>query len=426
MAMTYVIEQAFMAQVSWLYSYQTLTNVICGALALWALFVRFSRGDPVFTNRPRELVVTVVLYAYCFVSTLWSTWDGATGFYVNYLPILLAFGFIGPMAVLTLSDFKAVLWSLFLAGFVIIPLLLLSSEWHGRFLVMKQGAAIGSVIGETGNPLAVASYAGWCAVGAALIRFRHFAWFLEIPRWAFVAMAVALCLSTASRGQAFALAVSVIVFIPFSLRINRMSSIFALVATLIVLAVIGNELFASAYEADQERWNSGTFWGDFAEGRVGTGLVLLNYWANAGPFAWLFGLGNNASFALPGVWFYVHVVMMEVLGEEGLVGFILLWLVPIFFGRSFYDLYVRYAHDKVSRGVLCALGGIFLFEVIISFKQGSMLGSETAFAWAIMLGRIHWTVMREERAYEQMDDAYYDQLAEEDAAEAEGELAPVG
>ena len=83
----------------------------------------------------------------------------------------------------------------------------------------------------------------------------------------------------------------------------------------------------------------------------------------------------------------------EVLGELGVIGFAILWLVPLYAAQNLRELWRYVRDDAEDRGLIATLGGLLLFDIILSFKQGSMLGSASTFALAVILGRVV-TVLR--------------------------------
>jgi hypothetical protein len=111
----------------------------------------------------------------------------------------------------------------------------------------------------------------------------------------------------------------------------------------------------------------------------------------------MFGLGNSASHAVVGK--YTHIVPVEVLGEEGIIGFCLLLaiiLVVIRQGQRFNSL--TFLSRDVKR-VYAANYGCFVFTLLLSLKQGSLINSSVLFLF-IVLGDRFFRLLKLELARE--------------------------
>ena len=180
-----------------------------------------------------------------------------------------------------------------------------------------------------------------------------------------------------------------ILFLPLSRRIKNFGGFVGTaigVSLILLLATFAYDHYA--YGETTQRWNVDNMVDTYSSSRIGTAGILLRHWAEAGPIAWIVGLGSSASYSRDILGGYPHVVMLEVLGELGVVGFAILWAIVIFAARDLYSVHRRVADDPNARGVNATIGAIFLFQVILSFKQGSLLGSEITLGLAIMVGRV--------------------------------------
>ncbi len=407
---TYAIEQSIQSRDGFFFQYQSLTNQATALLVMFAVFVRFAKGERTFLPGVREFWLFLAIYGYAAVSTLWSVSPDATALLMRNLPYALAFGLLMPTVVHRAADIRVMLYAVLGVGVILVPLLLFTVDWTYRALVLDEGTAIGSLVGDSGNPLAIASFAGYVCIAGSMLQFRGSGKLLSLARWVLVAMAFVLCMRTASRGQVVAVAVAIFAFLPFAARPRNIGQFVLFLFLGSFVAVVGVVIFKSFLESDAARWQlvgSEGFWQAWSESRASTALILLNYWADAGPFAWIFGVGNGASYAIPGLYFYCHVVMAECLGELGLIGFVMIWLAPIFTFLTLRRLWPYMKDDSLDRGAIMAVGACFLFDVILSFKQGSLFGVENAFAFAIMLGRVLRTCDDERAYYESLENAYY-------------------
>ncbi|MEM6561493.1 MAG: hypothetical protein AAF656_07815, partial [Planctomycetota bacterium] len=184
-----------------------------------------------------------------------------------------------------------------------------------------------------------------------------------------------------------AMLIAGLTFIAYSRRIGSWKGLFGSVFAVCVFALVSAFLL-EAMVGGTERWSPQRMVTVYGSTRLSMAGDLLQAWLEAGPLAWVFGLGIAASFdpTINGV--YPHLVMAEALGELGLIGFVLLWLVVIFAGRSLYRLWPAVKDYPEARGLVAVIGALFFFNVILSFKQGSLLDSHSTFAFAIILGRL--------------------------------------
>jgi hypothetical protein len=137
---------------------------------------------------------------------------------------------------------------------------------------------------------------------------------------------------------------------------------------------------------DSARWTSAQFNED-AGNRLAVAVQLLSY-AMASPVTLLVGLGNSSAFHFVG--FYPHITGLEVLAEEGLLGSCLYVGLLVIAARSTLRL-IRIAQikqDTDTTYACAALAALFVFELLLSFKQGSLLSSINVFSYAAILGRM--------------------------------------
>lgn len=386
---TYGLEQWAQSQSAFFYQNGALTNYLTAAVLVWALAVRQVKGIAVGAVLPGVAIATFVLFTWSALSIAWALApEYAWANWSKTLPYLVITLVLMPLVVASMNDLRAGLLMATSLGTLVLALLLLSSDWEGRSVVFKQGSAIGSIKSDTGNPLAVASLGGWVAIIALLARFRGVGRIWTIGRYPVFVLGMVIAIKSGSRGQLFALVLAGLAFYPFSRRIRSIGSFIAAGVGMILVLGIATVVFDTLVGESSDRWNFATMRDTWSDGRLGMSMVLLNEWTEAGPVAWLIGLGTSASYDPNLVGGYPHVVMAEVLGELGLIGFVMLWFVPILGFTAFVRLHRLVADDDENRGLVAVLGALFLFEVILSFKQGSLLGSPFAFGFAVVLGRL--------------------------------------
>lgn len=390
---TYGLEQWAQSKHEFFFSYRALTNYLTGATLVLALGVKLLRGDSILQGYPAVGKLTLSLFGVALLSLFWTVYPEASfEQWARHWPYVVAFVILSPLLLTHTKDLRIGFMTTLLFGTIILLLLMIDTQWVGRQIVLSRGVMVGTVISRYGNPLAVASLAGYVALIALLLNFSGVSRFWQIARWGIVALGLAVSIRSGSRGQLFALLVAAIAFLPMSRRITNIKGFIATACGVGIMLFVASWTFEAFSEG--ERWRRDSMVGAYQSGRVQQSLILLEYWLSR-PAYWLLGLGNSASFDPGIIGLYPHVVLVEVLAEEGVVGFVLLWLVVILSFRSLFHLYRYLQADPHQRGLLAALGALFLFEVILSFKQGSLLGNTHAFTFAIMIGRFERVVARE-------------------------------
>jgi hypothetical protein len=241
--------------------------------------------------------------------------------------------------------------------------------------------------------------------------------FWQAMRFVIIGVGFAVSVKASSRGQAFGFIIAALVFLPYSRPFQSIGNFIAVViATVfgagILMVVFDWVLSTATAAAPTSRWDPAEFIRDFKESRVHISMILIREWLDGGPLRWIFGLGSSASFATE-LKFYCHVVFVEVFCELGVIGWLLLWLTPIYAFQNMKSLWHYVKHDPEERGMIASLLAIFLFEVIISFKQGSLLGSATCFGLASIIGRITHNYRKEAARYAELDAGGYP-VSEED------------
>jgi hypothetical protein len=102
----------------------------------------------------------------------------------------------------------------------------------------------------------------------------------------------------------------------------------------------------------------------------------------------LFGLGTSASFSPRIAGFYPHIVPIEVLCELGVVGIALFIAILVLTLRSVIRYMRRYAAlETNSKGtrVVVSLAALFILEVLLSLKEGSLLRDANLLMFPILI-----------------------------------------
>lgn len=382
----FVFEQMAQQHVTFFVAHEKAMNLAFMGLLGLALVISVVRGKPVFRGHPAAMWLMIALYGFALVSVLWSINRTYTvALWQKNWAYLLVQLVLAPIVVTDLKDLRDAMYSTLVLGTISLVGIIISPDWHGRAVQLTAGAGIGSVVGLTGNPLAVASLGGYVAIAAALMHFTGVARIWQVMRWGVVALGLAAAIKSGSRGQLFAILIAVVVFLPVSRRFGSLRGVVGTAFAIIALAALA--LVAHSQFAQSNRWEWNTMVSDYETGRIAFASDALRFWSNTNPFHWVFGIGSSACFDERVVGFYPHLVMAEVLVEEGFIGLVLLWMVPLVTFLSAKRCYALVREFPEARGLVAATAAMFLFDVIISFKSGSLHGSGSAFMYAIMLGR---------------------------------------
>jgi hypothetical protein len=410
---TWALDQWARSQDAWFFANHGITSWLNSLLVVVALGLRVVKGKPAFKPLTREYFLMCGIFGFAALSVLWSIrpQDTVDQLFASYRTMLV-FGFLMPLVISDLDDLRVTIYTILSVGTTISILVMTMGEWQGRTLMFQVGSVLAEQGLERGNPLAIAGVAGYVALIAMLMNFRGKARFWQIVRYAVIALAFALSVKSGSRGQTVSIIFCVVCLLPYSRRFKDINSFLALALSIAIFSALTLWLLAKLTTDENtpgvgDRWSWEGFVGSYEEGRVNQAMRLLSAWAAAGPLAWFIGLGSSGSFDPAICGFYPHVVFAEVLGELGIVGWIMLWLFPIFAFQNLRELWGYVKDDPEDRGLIATLGGLILFEIMMSFKQGSLLGSHIAFAFIIMLGRVTVTLRQQHARYQMLDAGMY-------------------
>jgi O-antigen ligase len=374
----------------WLAAHPPVTNLAIGVLVLCAIAATAARGRCVLCNVPKITWLILALLLYSFLSLAWTPRvDLAEHIWRDEYPYLLTFLVLVPLVLHEAEDFRVALSWLVVVGGLLVFVLLIFGHWGLRGLSLGPNS-----LEEETNPLALAGLGG--AVGAAAMLLR--------PRWqgilswtfrlAIVGASLLLIVRSESRGQLLAVMAAMAVMLPFSVKIGSLRGVVvAVVGCLVVAAALHYGFSNMAAREDVDRWSQSTSSADAAV-RLSMVEKLLGAWSEGGGGTVMLGLGNSASWDPDINGIYPHNVPMEVLGEEGLVGFSLYVTIFVSALMSLLQALMASTADQESRSIVAAMGGGFLFFALISFKQGNMIGSVEFFMYAILIGRLSAAMSR--------------------------------
>jgi hypothetical protein len=367
--------------------YREFANFALFVIVLLGVIRAAQKRGCVFCTIPPTAVLVGVLYLYAFITIAWSP-DPRTSLdqWIGSGPYILIITVLAPLLLNDLDDARtAFIWTA-MTGTVLCTLALVFGNWGDRGLVLYGHEALqdsNNIYRYETNPLALSGMAGTVFIIAALSLGQPNRLLMRVVAAACIPIALAVILRSGSRGQLIASAFAALVAMPLAFRLKGGRSLVMLLVLAAVILGLG-WWSASLVDINSSRWSDSRTTGDVV-GRLALAQTLLSA-STANWFTAVFGLGNSSAFQVLGV--YPHITGLEVLAEEGFFGGALYFTVLYFAFRSIKRLAGRIEMTGSQRNALGILAGLFVFELMLSWKQGTLLFSVYVFAYAIALARL--------------------------------------
>jgi hypothetical protein len=380
------LEQLVQSYLPFLIENKQLFNYVVGGIAVLSVVRRVGSGAPIRHAFNPLIVCLAALTILAWASLAWAPdTESAQKYLGDGLPYNVLMIVFLPLLLNDLEDFKSIAFGLLLVGGLIIGLIFInpSTQFSGSRIGLDIGAVAGS---DRSNPLALGSIGGMVALAAALLRFDRKSLPITIFRIGAFAIGLGLAIASGSRGQVFGTIIVAVMFYPMAQQIADTKRFMVTVGSLVFfgfLMYIAFSIFIGDH--NRARWDIGGAITS-SEGRLFMVLTLLEAWM-ADPAAWFFGLGANAFTSVSGFGFsYAHNVPAEVLGELGLVGFLLLTIGTLYTLGCARLIWRLYRDDPVRRSVMTLLLALASFEVLMMLKQGSFIaqGARIMLFWIII------------------------------------------
>lgn len=319
----------------------------------------------------------VFLYVYAGFSLLWTPSD-LHGFelWAPVLPYILTGILVVPLCMQSTFDYQIANQRFILIGGGLMLLLAFVPQWGARAIIIAGSKE------QIGLPLALGELAGYVLITASLYLGKERLSWVLFGLSALGSLVVAI--KSGSRGPLIFSVLTVMAVLPIALRGGVIKKYVGGAFVGLILALVIIEIFSAA-GVYTDRWELDMILSDFSA-RM-SGAVMLLEAALKSPFSMLFGLGNSASFSGSLLGMYPHMVPLEVLAEEGLVG-AALWIF-IFVSAIRQIRYVKTPlFDNVQdRRAFMTIFGCFLFSTLLSFKQGSLISFSIPFVFAALQER---------------------------------------
>jgi hypothetical protein len=299
--------------------------------------------------------------------------------WVSQAPYVLVVALFAPLLLSNTPDVKRICDWTVMIGTTLCALALLFGHWGARGLLVN-----GDLTATETDPLAIAGLGGTICV-AAVLAFPGAPWRKKLLYALAVPVGLAVILRSGSRGQLVATGLALLVGWPLVSARRSLWTWVALAVIALVLDLVGAWLFQQL-GVDSYRWTGAQSQEDIT-GRLAMASALLQH-AIAHPASLVFGLGNSSSFYYMGI--YPHIAALEVLGEEGLIGATIYLCMVASTLQSILKIKASNGEhaDSAARYALGVLTALLVFEFVLTLKQGTLLSSTYAIAYAAMLGRM--------------------------------------
>ena len=350
------------------------------------------RGKYRKLRTPKQLWLYLILITYCAVSYFWSQSPIDTIDKIKlHLPYIITFCLLVPLCLINAKQLNTAITVLIYFGIVIVIAINLST-------IGLRGIVIDSVQGKAieANPLAAASFSAYVGFASLFSIWGKKLWnFNSLLKLCFVGFCVTAMYSSGSRGQVIAFVGISAVFLPL------IAGVAAKRSTILAIVAIGIATFAIVIFVEQAELTTRWQYHKMLEDQIGRFDMLkevMKHWASAGPAAWIFGIGSSSSFKYLNA--YPHIVIGETLVEEGIIGLTLLVaIIAITFRQGFRLMSTPSlpSEVRVNIGVVFA---IFTFNLLLSFKQGSLLSSASSvFCFALIIGWLHSRLLKKNQQH---------------------------
>lgn len=373
-----------------------LANLIFAAAFMFCFIIAGFRLKLGITNMPKKSMAVFLLITYALISYFWTI-DHALFLekWADSAPYILLCVLLAPLMINSVDDIQVFGTGIILVGTVVLLLLAFDTPWSYRGIELTYDVR--------GNPLEIGTLAGQIGLAAILMSFTGTGRLLQLFRWAVVILAVYVAILSGSRGQVLAMALCAIVFLPISRDFNMKTGC---ISSVIGLAAIGGVIWWGMQQVvGNERWQVGEMAGNYDSTRLGMAAHLTEYWLSSGPLAWVFGIGNTSSASSEVLGIHPHIVPLEILAEEGIIGLALFAAVMYWCGKSFYQCYMRVRKDARSRSALCLIACLLVYNLMLSMKQGTFLESQYLLMFSVMLLKLCSILVPSDRVNDGMANA---------------------
>lgn len=383
-----------------LVAYGPYLSAAIAMIAAMAVFYKSTQKRLTISTyfNPVTWCALVIYFMITFGLTFTPARESALNMYTDAIPYIVVFLFIYPFLLSDLNELRQGIFVTVMLGCVMIVAFFFnpSAQWAGGRLIINLGQEYG-VSEFTSNPLALADTGGTMMIAAMLMNFKDKGRLGILFTVAGLVLGLGLAIVSGSRGQIiFAVVVSILMY-PVARQIRDTKQFFFVaLGALFMLGVVGLTFSLFLEGEAARRWSFSLV----EEGTSDRGERVVQalgfYFAN--PAGWMIGNGTNSFAYFVGHSFdYPHNIVAEMLLDYGVVGLALfltaLWCT-VKYSRAMIKIW---GADPVDRGTVAAWVGICLFALVVSFKQGSVVGQPTPFYYWIVLAKVYFDELRAAR-----------------------------
>jgi len=384
----FTIEQWAQSQSAYFLERSAIVNFLFAAIAAYALALRIYRRELRTEPFPVAGGLVIALYLYALFSTTWSSAGEAEirQAWFNTAPYIAVQILIAPLLVARPKDLTKICSHQIFVGGLFCTLIIFGAEYVGRRIVLGEDGS------ASGNPLAVAETGGITII-CAVMMMRLFKGDILVKL-----LISGLCLiaivKSGSRGQLFSLVAALIVAFPLTYSIRNPKIVVGSTIVAIILAVVAI-MGLDEFWSQSGRFTTGGMESDYHI-RIERVSRLLDAWL-ADPLAIVVGLGNSASYDFSIIGHYAHIVPIEIMCEEGLLGAFVYLSLLWFVGRDARYVLRRKESTREETAGLAILFGIVVYMFMLSLKQGSLLTTSSFFMAIMLFTRAVAMLRREDR-----------------------------
>jgi len=363
-----------------------------------ALITALATGYAVFRNQQRvqgilngTTIIIATLYIWALFSCLWS--PGASqgfGVFVSAAPYFLMFLIFLPLLITNLNEWDNASRLCLVMGTIMSGLILISPEFTMRY--GRLGLDVSSFIkGGRSSPLALGELGGTCIVLAVFVGTKFDPLYFKVLRCLAIIAGTILAVRSGSRGQLLFAVVAIALAYPIGKSlVSTKNSIFtaiSLVLTLVLIYYIIGLVISTGSIDTEKRWAEGAT-NEGLDARYNNIIFLLDTWSRS-PGFWIQGLGYYSFSALtPFGEPYSHAIVVDMLCELGIIGFLLFFAMFIFLWLSCRKIFIAVRDHPIQRAKFGSLAALLIYQILLSNKQGNFAGAFLMFGLILLVSRI--------------------------------------
>ena len=387
----YPLEQLLQSYIVFFVQRNEIFNVLVGVLAIVSLSLKVLRQPgSLQASVNTASMLCLLYYALASASVLWSpTQQDALDILRPGLSYLFIFVVLGPLLLSRMEEVREFLVvTLILSS--IVALLVLTNP-NGDFVRGRFALRLGGIGLKESNPLAMSDLGAFLLLAAATLNLSKRSTVLLLFRIGGGIVGTGLLIAASSRGQVVAAGLVAAIFYPVSVQVKNLGQFFlrlTLLGALAGMLLLGARLFQKQAQGTEKRWDAAEL-SAASEVRVENMRVLLAEWGRR-PSAWPLGLGTGgfAAFEKTSHEPYVHNMIVESLGEFGLIGFGIFMAILATTWRSAANLLRMCWRDPDARAIAATLVAMNAFQFLVSNKQGSVWVSTQMWTGFLLMVRV--------------------------------------